>query len=106
MTRSARRVPGVPRGHFSRARSIADYDAKFGAGTIVGAVSSRLAAGGETRLLEIGCGEGRVLMELCKAFPAVALHGINLEPWEEMQGSPSLLKTAAHYGIFEPAQLA
>jgi SAM-dependent methyltransferase len=96
----------VPRGHFSRSRSLADYDAKFGEAVILRAIAGRRSGTSEVCLLEIGCGEGRVLMELRKAFPSIELHGINRNPWPAMQGSASLLHTAMHYGIFAPGELS
>ncbi len=98
-------MPSVPRGHFSVSRSLADFDAKFGEGAVVRAIADRVRGGAATRVLELGCGEGRVLMELRRAFPGVELHGINRRPWPVMLGSRSLLETAAFYGIFEPREL-
>ena len=95
----------LPRGHFSRSRSLADYDARFGAGVVLDTVRARAATTPDASLLEIGCGEGRVLMQLRKAFPALRLHGINKAPWPAMQGSESLRATALHHGIFDAATL-
>jgi len=95
----------VPRGHFSVSRSIADFDAKFGDGAIVREIAGRMRVDSTARVLEIGCGEGRVLMELRRAFPDVELHGINRRPWTLMQGSQSLPDTAVYYRIYEPREL-
>jgi SAM-dependent methyltransferase len=89
-----------------RSRPLAQYDARFGEGAIAAAVRERIAQGGVARLLEIGCGEGRVLMELCSLFPTLEIHGINRAPWDAMRGDASLPETAEHYGIFTPEELA
>lgn len=57
------------------------------------------------RVLEIGCGEGRVLMQLRRLFPSIELYGINKEPWQAMKGQKSLLTTATHYKIFKKSEL-
>lgn len=101
-------MQGVPQGWFSRSRSLADYDAKFGAGLIVATIRQCIAVTSSqdsSRVLEIGCGEGRVVMQLRKLFPRIELHGINLEPWPAMQGSHSLPATALRYGIFDSSEL-
>jgi SAM-dependent methyltransferase len=98
-------MSSVPRGHFSVSRSLADFDAKFGAGAILRAIEGRRRTNAPVRVLEIGCGEGRVLMELRKMYPDAELHGINRKPWELMQGSGSLAETATHYRIFGPGEL-
>ena len=86
--------------YLSRNRSLADFDAKFGGGVIEKTLRKALRSREPVRLLEIGCGEGRVLMELRKLFPSVELHGINKKPWPAMSGPKSLIATAMNYGIF------
>jgi ubiquinone/menaquinone biosynthesis C-methylase UbiE len=90
----------VKRVYLSRNRSLADFDAKFGRGVVESTLRKALRSREPVRLLEIGCGEGRVLMELRKLFPSVELHGINKKPWPAMRGPKSLIATAANYGIF------
>lgn len=63
-------------------------------------VRDALASHGSVRLLEIGCGEGRVLMELRKLFPSLEIHGINKKPWPAMKGQKSLIATGMRYKIF------
>jgi SAM-dependent methyltransferase len=93
-------VGNVKRIYLSRNRSLTDFDAKFGRGVIEKSLRKALRSREPVRLLEIGCGEGRVLMELRKLFPAVELHGINKKPWPAMRGSKSLIVTATNYEIF------
>ena len=97
---------GPKRGHFSRSRSLGDFNKKFGNNNDVQKmIGKALSTGKSVRVLEIGCGEGRVLMELRKLFPTIELHGINKEPWEAMKGSVSLKDTALHYKIFKSNEL-
>lgn len=64
------------------------------------ALRDAIASHGSARLLEIGCGEGRVLMELRKLFPSIEIHGINKKPWPAMKGQKSLISTGTKYKIF------
>ncbi|MBI2666679.1 methyltransferase domain-containing protein [Candidatus Woesearchaeota archaeon] len=98
-------VAGPKRGHFSRSRSLVDFNKKFGKYIVQKTIQKALSQQKNVRVLEIGCGEGRVLMELRKLFPDIELHGINRKPWAAMQGQRSLPKTARHYGIFTPSEL-
>lgn len=93
------------RGHFSRSRSLEKMEEKFGKGVIVKAIENVLKLEDKVRILEVGCGEGRVLMELRKLFPQIELHGINKNPWPAMKGSESLRKTALFYKIFTHTEL-
>jgi ubiquinone/menaquinone biosynthesis C-methylase UbiE len=93
-------VGNMKRVYLSRNRSLSDFDAKFGRGVIESTLRKAMRSREPVRLLEIGCGEGRVLMELRKLFPSVELHGINKKPWPAMSGQKSLIATAANYGIF------
>jgi len=98
-TRQGVIVKKVNRVYLSRNRSLADFDAKFGRGIIEKKLRKAMRSREPVRLLEIGCGEGRVLMELRKLFPTVELHGINKKPWPAMKGPKSLIATATNYGI-------
>jgi ubiquinone/menaquinone biosynthesis C-methylase UbiE len=93
-------VGNVKRVYLSRNRSLADFDAKFGRAVIESTLRKTLRSREPVRLLEIGCGEGRVQMELRKLFPSVELYGINKKPWPAMNGQRSLIATATNYGIF------
>ena len=93
-------MSGANREYISRRRSLADFNAKFGEGIVEHTLNKAMASRGAVRLLEIGCGEGRVLMELRKLFPSVEMHGINKKPWPAMRGRESLIATATNHKIF------
>ena len=84
----------------SRSRSLADFNAKFGNRVVENTLRKAVASQESVRLLEIGCGEGRVLMELRKLFPSIEIHGINKKPWPAMKGQKSLIATGTNYKIF------
>lgn len=89
------------RGHFSRSRSIDDLTRKLKV-DIRKYVKNAKAP---VRVLELGCGEGRVLMQLRKLFPASELYGINKSPWPAMKGSQSLKRTGTYYKIFTKKEI-
>lgn len=77
-----------PRGHFSVSRGIEGFDRRFGEGELFAAAAAR-DTGEALRILEIGCGEGKALLELRRRFPQAEIHGINRAPWDAMRGSES-----------------
>jgi SAM-dependent methyltransferase len=91
------------RGYFSRSRGLAHFGSLFP----LACLHQGLARGGAepVRALEVGCGEGRALMELYRVHPAVEFHGTNKEPWPAMRGSASLRRTAEYHRIFPPREL-
>lgn len=96
---------GPKRGYFSRSRSLNDFNKKFSPNIVQKLIKKALTKEKTVRVLEIGCGEGRVLMDLRRRFPTIELHGINKNPWAAMKGSISLKKTAAYYNIFSKTEL-
>ncbi len=86
--------------YISRRRSLADFNAKFGDSIVEHTLRDAIASKESVRILEIGCGEGRILMELRKLFPSIEIHGINKKPWPAMRGHKSLITTAINYEIF------
>ncbi len=101
-------MSGSKKVYISRGRSLADFNAKFRDRVVENALRDAVASQESVRLLEIGCGEGRVLMELRKLFPSIEIHGINKKPWPAMKGQKSLMATERKYKIFlkEEAQNA
>src|SRR3990167_1710614 len=96
---------GPKRGHFSRTRDLAAFNKKFSPNILEKTIKSRLKINSNVKALEIGCGEGRVLMELAKLFPDIELHGINKKPWAVMRGTSSLKITGTHYKIFTTSEV-
>jgi len=87
--------------YISRGRSLADFNAKFGKSIVENTLRDAIHSHDvSVRLLEIGCGEGRVLMELRKLFPSIEIHGINKKPWPGMKGQKNLITTGTNYKIF------
>jgi SAM-dependent methyltransferase len=60
---------------------------------------------GRTSLLEIGCGEGRALLELRHRWPQrdLRLYGINKKPEHNMTGPPALAANAREFGLIVPS---
>jgi ubiquinone/menaquinone biosynthesis C-methylase UbiE len=93
------------RGVFSRSRGVDEFNKRFKSMDLVPRISEISLQKKNLRLLEIGCGEGRLLMELAKHFPDAQLEGVNKEPWIAMRGRQSLKKTALFYHIFSASEL-
>jgi len=95
------------RGSPYRSRGLEEYGNKFGKNIIENSIKTALKHSKKLRLLELGCGEGKTLMELRKLFPAnkLELHGINKEPWPAMRGQKSLLFTGVYHNIFTKKEI-
>ncbi len=62
-------------------------------------------AGVKTRVMEIGPGNGRVLMELKKIFPDVEFYGVNKEKTKEFYRRESYAVTALNLNILNKEEL-
>lgn len=69
-------------------------------GTIQEIFEKNRLAGEKTRVMEIGPGDGRVLMELKKKFPEVEFYGINKEKTHHFYRRESFIHTGLKYEIF------
>jgi SAM-dependent methyltransferase len=90
-------------------RGIAPLDEKLisaGLSGIVAMIEQRLRERGRCRVLEAGCGEGRLLLELLAHFgERVELHGCNLANWPPMTGEETLLRSNEYYNVIVPERL-
>jgi SAM-dependent methyltransferase len=62
-------------------------------------------AGEKTRVMEIGAGNGRVIMELKKLFPDVEFYGVNKEKTHNFYRRESFAVTAINYNILTKDEL-
>lgn len=62
-------------------------------------------AGEKTRVMEIGAGNGRVLMELKKLYPEVEFYAINKEKTHTFYRRESFILTALKFEIFHKAEI-
>jgi SAM-dependent methyltransferase len=61
--------------------------------------------GEKTRVMEIGTGNGRVLMELKKLFPDVEFYGVNKEKTHTFFRRESFILTGLKFGIFNKNEI-
>lgn len=61
--------------------------------------------GEKTRVMEIGTGNGRILMELKKLFPEVEFYGINKEKTHTFYRRESYILTALKFQIFNKMEI-
>ncbi len=62
-------------------------------------------AGEKTRVMEIGSGNGRVIMELKKLFPDAEFYGVNKEKSHDFYRRESFAVTAVNFNIMNKEQL-
>ena len=101
-----KQLPKLESGIASRSRGLEAFGLKFELDQVREAITTGRRRGGTVRVVEIGCGEGRLLLDLLSEYPDLELHGINHKPWPGMTGTESLRNTARIQGIFSPLQLA
>lgn len=92
-------------GHPCLSRGLAEMNDRL-AGEAIHEILTKIGLGGDIRVLEIGCGEGRLLMELRQQYSNVKLFGVNKSPWAAMTGADSLKAVAKHFNIFDEAELS
>ena len=74
-------------------------------GLIQEIIEKNKAAGERTRIMEIGAGNGRVLMTLKKMFPEAEFYGINKEKTMTFYRRESFILTALKFDIATKAEL-
>jgi SAM-dependent methyltransferase len=68
--------------------------------TLTDRIADRLDGGARVRMLEIGCGEGRLLLDVLARFgDRVELHGINAVRWAVITGERGLRATNDRYAV-------
>lgn len=83
---------------FSRSRSILSYDYLFNRDNIVfSSIRKLLLVRKKLSLLEIGCGEGRCLLQIMKEFPQIRIFGINKKPNSTIRNNHSIIHSALYY---------
>lgn len=92
-----------------RSQSLADLNRKIAPYNLQEVIAEIHAknrlAGRKTRVMEIGPGNGRVLMELKKLLPNVEFYGINKEKTRTFYRRESFILTALNFELFSRAEL-
>lgn len=92
-----------------RSHSLADFDKKILPYkleiTLREIYEKNRKQGQKTRVMELGAGNGRVLMELKKLFPEVEFYGINKEKTHTFYRRESYILTALKFEIFTKEEL-
>lgn len=95
--------------HESRSHSLEDLNQKIAPLKLKDIIGEALArnkiSGSKTRVMEIGAGNGRVLMSLKKKFPEVEFYGINKEKTHTFYRRESFIHTALHFGIYNKVEI-
>lgn len=89
-------------GFFSRSRGLDDLTGRFSPGVVEQATEELV--GRSSRILEIGCGEGRLLLDLRRRLGGAELHGINRKIWPAVEDGRFLQRTAQMHRIFDTAE--
>ncbi len=92
-----------------RSHSLTEFDQKISPSKLEDLIQEVAAknhmAGEKTRVMEIGMGNGRVLMELKKLFPEVEFYGINKEKSHTFYRRESFVLTALKFEIFNKTEI-
>ncbi len=92
-----------------RSHSLMDFNSKIAPYKLQDVIREIYAknrlAGRKTRVMEIGAGNGRVLMELTKLFPKVEFYGINKEKTRTFYRRESFILTALKFEILNKAEV-
>ena len=109
LTRLKRRIDNHRCGCWHHNRGLERFDRVLSAAaleTLTDRIAERIAARGKATLLEIGCGEGRLLLDLLARFEdRIELHGINHERWPVIRNARALHASNVRYRVLPPPRL-
>lgn len=95
--------------HESRSHSLEELNQKISPlkieDLINEAMSKNRSSGNKTRVMELGTGNGRVLMALKKKFPDVEFYGINKDKTHTFYRRESYIHSGLHFGIFNKEEI-
>lgn len=97
----ARKGPGS----VSRSRGLERFERLFSSERVDSAIERGRAGGSIPRVVEVGCGEGRLLLDLLRRYGDLAAYGINKRPWPAMTGRASFAAAAVRHGVFTRREL-
>jgi SAM-dependent methyltransferase len=94
--------------HETRSFSLAEFNQKIAPAKLEDIISEihekNKMAGQKTRVMEIGFGSGRTLMELKKKFPDVEFYGLKKEKTHNFYRRESFIHTAIEFNIMTTAE--
>lgn len=92
-----------------RSHSLAEFNQKIAPEKLEDLIQSiayrNRLMGEKTRVMEIGAGNGRVLMELKRLFPEVEFYGINKDKTRTFYRRESFILTALKFEIFNKTEI-
>lgn len=93
------------RGDVYRSRDLSMLRKRFLPYDIIEKMHKAYSKNERMRVLEIGCGEGRVLMEIRKLFSKAELYGLNKEYHPILSKNNDYAHTGVHYKIFTKEEI-
>lgn len=100
------RITVRSRAYPGKARTLERLNRALGGPLIENAITKLMRNRADVKLLEIGCGVGRVLMELRRRFPEIELHGINRGRLPTMRRRDDFRLTSIYFDIFTRTEAA
>ncbi len=89
----------------NRGRGLSSFRRRFAMSSIAFAIAKARRRGERPTVLEIGAGEGRLLLDLLHRYPDADLHGLNRTPWRNVSGESSMRRIARASGLFAKEEL-
>jgi len=85
-----------------RSRGLESMEERFGSNLIQKFIKKRLNLDKKVRVLEIGFGEGKCLLDLRVLFPSIELYGLNEDKRSHMANKKDFLRNSEKFGINIP----